>query len=269
MRLIALFAVVCSVVRGADRVSIGVFGLFHPKLIEVAALRGSPVIVRADNHETRLDWPRRTRVIAAASIVGENGGDCDFVLSVPGRITRHYRGTGAIQADAGELVAVVTMDVETAVASIVAAESPPGAPPAALEAQAVVARSFLRASGPRHKHAMFCDTTHCQFLRDPPPPDSLFAKAAASTRGLVLVYEGRPMVALYSANCGGRTRTLKDARLATDGYPYFRVDCPAQGLPSGHRIGLCQEGAAAMARKGVGWREIVNHYFPGTGISSR
>jgi peptidoglycan hydrolase-like amidase len=254
-------------------VSVTVFSLFHPKTLEAAPPRGHQIVVHTAGRDVALEWPHRMRFRLAgsprATITGMDGGACDFVLSVPGRITRAYRGTGEVLTDGGELVAVVHMDTEIAVASIVAAESPPGAPMNALEAQAVVARSYLLAAGKRHKHSDFCDTTHCQFLRSPPPPDSQFSRAAGATRGLVLVYNGRPIEALYSANCGGRTRTLEQAGLTARGYPYFAVRCIAGGSPSGHRVGLCQEGAALMAKQGAGWRQILNHYFPGAGIESR
>ena len=39
------------------------------------------------------------------------------------------------------------------------------------------------------------------------------------------------------------------------------------GAGWGHGVGLCQVGAAVMAREGYGYREILRHYYPGTGIS--
>ena len=129
-----------------------------------------------------------------------------------------------------------------------------------------MARSFLVAARGRHEGFDFCDTTHCQFLRESPPPGSLSAKAATETRSLVVLYQGRPIPALYSANCGGRTRTLADAGWNEEAYPYFAVDCPIKGAIAGHRIGMCQEGAAQMARKGKSFREILAIYFPATTV---
>jgi len=159
----------------------------------------------------------------------------------------------------------VTMDVETAVASIVAAESPPGAGLESLKAQAAVARSYLLAAGPRHPHSDFCDTTHCQFLREPPAADSRAALAARATAGMVLIHEGRVIEALYSADCGGTTREFTAGR-----YPYFSVSCPVRSdAPSGHRLGLCQVGAAAMAFRGATWLDILSRYFPAATLAVR
>jgi stage II sporulation protein D len=40
------------------------------------------------------------------------------------------------------------------------------------------------------------------------------------------------------------------------------------GRGQGHGAGLCQRGAAGLAREGKGYREILRHYYPGTGIAT-
>ena len=152
------------------------------------------------------------------------GGPAAFTLSVPGRISREYQGSLEVSVRDGVLVPVVVMDLELAVASAVAAESSPGAPPEALKAQAVATRSYYFAAH-RHTAFGFCDATHCQFLREPPGATSPAMIAAASTRGMVLTYRGKIVPALFSASCGGRTRSLRDAGMAPQGYPYYSVAC--------------------------------------------
>ncbi len=259
----ALLAVALCAVAAAAEVRVAVFGLFHTTVLEVVAVRNRPL--RAAN--SSIAWPESRRVTLRSSLpqVFSQG---EFILRVPGLIERRFEGRLEILRDGRELVPVITIDVETAVSSIVAAESPPGAGIESMRAQAVVARSYLLAAGSRHPHSDFCDTTHCQFLRDPPAHSSLAARATRDTAGLVLLYEGRPVEALYSADCGGRTRTLADARLTAPAYPYFKVECPVQsGAAQGHRIGLCQRGAAAMDRAGVRWTEILSRYFPATAVA--
>lgn len=41
------------------------------------------------------------------------------------------------------------------------------------------------------------------------------------------------------------------------------------GSGFGHGLGLCQEGAHVMARRGMNHRQIINHYFPGTNLDLR
>jgi stage II sporulation protein D len=40
-----------------------------------------------------------------------------------------------------------------------------------------------------------------------------------------------------------------------------------EGRGLGHGAGLCQWGAAGMAREGIGYREILLHYYPGTEVT--
>ena len=39
-----------------------------------------------------------------------------------------------------------------------------------------------------------------------------------------------------------------------------------KGAGWGHGVGLCQIGAAVMANQGIGYREILGHYYPGTNV---
>ena len=269
-------------------VRIGVFGLFHPRSLVVSA-ETSVLSLRGDRRscvlrvgeEARVDVHAGTLRVTCADasfstgsirVTGSTSRAADFELSVPGRITRRFHGRLDV-VDAGDgLVPVVSMDLQTAVASVVAAEQIASTPPEALKAQAVAARSFLVAAR-RHRHFDFCDTTHCQFLREPPALDHPAARAARDTAGLVLAFRGAPIPAFYSADCGGRTLTLAEAGLqAADGYPYFSVACvhrhPA-GERSGHGIGLCQEGAASLAQGGASFAEILQHYYPATTLEMR
>jgi stage II sporulation protein D len=248
-------------------VAICVFSLFHPVELELQPARGSTIIVAQNGRQQILEGSAAMKLRAPAAASGRDGSETAFLLSVPGKIHREFHGRLEVREQDGHLVAIVKMDRENAVASIVAAESPPGAPLEARKAQAVVARSFLIAARHRHDGFDFCDTTHCQFLRETPPARSLAAKAAEETRDLVVAYQGRAIAALYSANCGGKTRTLDEAGWNAEAYPYFAVECPLRGPVSGHRIGMCQEGAAQMARDGRTFREILALYFPATAIT--
>jgi peptidoglycan hydrolase-like amidase len=240
--------------------------LFRPKTLEVraapgaASLAGGAPLEGAASVRVHLSDHRTLRVTA------RDGGEADFVLSVPGRIARRFRGTLDIRPAGDRLLALLHADLETAVATVTAAESGPGAPREALKTQAVLARSFFLAAGRRHTGFDFCDTTHCQFFRSPPPAKSSAARAARDTRGLVLTYRGRVFAPLYSANCGGRTRLPRDIGLRVTIYPYFAVNCVRRGPRRGHAVGLCQAGAMVMARGGKDFRAILNYYFPGTAV---
>ena len=129
-------------------VRIAVLTLFHPKTLTITTALKTITLTYPES----LTLPAQT-----------------ITLEVPGKLTRTYRGALTITPHNGALLPVLTMDTETAVASIVAAEVPPNAPFEALKAQAIASRSYLSATpaGPLYDAT---DTTHDQFLRSPPTP---------------------------------------------------------------------------------------------------
>jgi stage II sporulation protein D len=228
-----------------QEIRFSVLGLFHAKellleegsaaVLSVAASDASssaPLVLNGEpTHRQLLFRAEGDRVVvgsaSAASWIAtaRDGAAVAFRLTVPGRIHRVYMGRLTLRARNGELLAVVGMDRETAVASIVAAEMEESAPIEALKAQAVATRSFL-AAGARHLDFDFCDTTHCQFLRSPPPSTSRVAQAVLATRRMILLYRGKPLAALYSSRCGGHTRSLREVGMDSgEGYPYYAVLC--------------------------------------------
>jgi hypothetical protein len=150
----------------AQNILIGVFGLFQPRELTITALPGSAVVIQADGKQFALD--RSSGVDTAqmgifgsglileiggqliltptVQVANRNNGPADFVLAVPGKIRRQYRGTLEVVAASGLLLPMVAIGLETAVASAVQAESAPGTPLEALKAQAVVARSYYTAA---------------------------------------------------------------------------------------------------------------------------
>ncbi len=228
-----------------ETVTIGVFGLFHPRELDVSAPGISALILRADEQSIVLERSSgistahirlsgrqltvsvETRSVKAdrVTIASRLNEPAVFDLAVPGRITRHYRGTIEVRAVGPELVPAVTMDREIAVASIVAAESSPDAPLEALKAQAIATRSYLVAGAGRHRGYDFCDTTHCQFLREAPRPKSNVSMAVEATRGQVLTYQAHVFAPMYTRSCSGRTHTPAERGLSSGPYPYYEVEC--------------------------------------------
>ncbi len=329
LALAALLLLSPSAIEAAEAVRIGVLGLFHPTDLIVEApgglrLDGTPLDrrgpVAVELHDGALlahDSPApRTGALLEAS--------GPFVLHVPEKLERHFSGELRLSADGDELRAVVEIPLETAVAAVLATEAAWQGMPAALQAQAIVSRSYY-AAGARHEGFEFCDTTHCQWMGSATEPKSAYTVAAEATRGLLLQAAGRPVQALFTRSCGGRTRTLAEIGLTPDGYPFHAVECDfcrrrpvtwereaalddarelleAPGLeasrlavvrrlgwsavPSnvyelvrgadrlhingrghGHGAGLCQAGAADLARRGAAGAAILRHYFPNAAVS--
>jgi stage II sporulation protein D len=106
---------------------------------------------------------------------------------------------------------VETIPLEDYVAAVVPAEIG-RAPAAALEAQAVAARSYTLARLGRHRAegADLCDGTHCQVFTGLGRITFESRAAVEATRGLVLVQRGRVIAAPFHAVCGGRTARPAD-----------------------------------------------------------
>ena len=242
--LLLLFLLLARSTRAQD-VRIGVLGIFHPRHLTLSCTGGEALVV-ATADETIFLQPRSSRESLQIRTDGDtlllsvngreihaneiqatsrNNGAARFGLGVPGKIRRQYLGTLDVKAIHGELVPAVTLDLETAVASVVQSESSPGAPLEVLKAQAVVTRSYFVAGGGRHTDFDFCDLTHCQFLREPPAPESPAAVAAAATKDLIINFEGKPVAAMFTRSCSGATRTPADIGIPTNGYSYFSVVC--------------------------------------------
>ena len=246
--LLSLLLFSSSIVHAQQRpqeIRFGVLGLFHPRELVLEQGGGQVITVAGDErvgtstlllngepgHRQIIFRVQANRVIVSDksatywTATARAGGSVALRISIPAKIHRQYWGRITIRAHNGELEAVVSIDRETAVASIVSAEMDESSPVEALKAQAVATRSFL-AAGARHPDFDFCDSTHCQFLKTPPASNSRVSFAVQATRGLVIQYRGRPLAALYSSRCGGHTRSLSDVHLDPgDGYPYYSVPC--------------------------------------------
>ena len=201
-------------------VRIAVLTLFHPRTLTVTLPHPTPA--QLDGHPQTL----ATVTLTAGQTL--QLPDDTVTITVPGKLTRTYRGALTVTTRSGAFLPVLTMDPETAVASIVAAEAPPNAPFEALKAQAIASRSFLLATPPGPLYDA-TDTTHDQFLRSPPPPTSSAARATAATRHVVLTWQpaGTPapriVRAMYARSCGGHTRPHPSAKPAD--YPFYAVPC--------------------------------------------
>jgi len=247
-RTLALVFVIAALPASAARaqeVRIGVLGLFHPTQLSVSAGQGAALLAHAGDTSFVIENSSSCRIANLKSqgdrldldcgelsvhapeitLASREGTPAEFYLAIPGKIRRRYQGKLEVTARSGGLIAIVRMDVETAVASVVAAETLPDTPLEALKAQAIAARSYLLAGQGRHHDFDFCDTTHCQFLRQPPPPGMPAAIAARATRGLVLAYEHRVFAAMYTRSCSGHTHTPSELGMPGSRYPYFSVAC--------------------------------------------
>lgn len=236
---IALLLALGSAAAQPSTVQISVLSLFRPHQLALRTVDNGIVrfaVLGASNHSLE---GQQTAVLEAqgdgilATIAGRTVADeqllidhsTEFELNVPGKLSRRYSGTLKITAHNGRLQPIVTMEIETAVAAVLTAESDLNGPHEALIAQAIASRSYL-AAGRRHEAFDLCDTTHCQYLTD-----SFNEKArriAAASNGILLWTNGRVLRALFTRSCDGRTRTPQQLGLP-GGTAYQAATCPACG----------------------------------------
>ena len=144
-----------------------------------------------------------------------------------------YGGPFRLLADAhGGWTLLEEVPLERYLEGVVPHEIGAGSPPAALAAQAVLARTWAVKNRIRYGVDGYhlCADTQCQVYSDPGQASATVRAAIAATRGQVLTAAGRPIQAVYHASNGGVAAGLEDA-WGVEPVPYLRpfVDAPPAG----------------------------------------
>lgn len=123
-----------------------------------------------------------------------------------------YLGTITLRrARAGRFLAVNTLDLEDYVAGVVSSECPAYWRPAALQAQAIASRTYALANlRPRAIFDLYPDD-RSQNYRGLTREFASARAATAATSGQILLYDGHPADAMFSASNGGLTSALRSA----------------------------------------------------------
>ena len=133
---------------------------------------------------------------------------------------RYWGAVYVTLANDGTLVVVNAVSEDKLLAGIVPAEMFADAPEAALEAQAIAARTeLLQKIGRRNLTDPFllCSTQQCQVYAGAGQEHPRTTRAITKTRGVVLLRDGGGMVDVrYSASCGGHS---EDNDAIWDGQP--------------------------------------------------
>ena len=146
------------------------------------------------------------------------------------KLLARFPGTLRVRrGEEGLLTLTVTVPFERYLEGI--AEVPPSWPAAALEAQAVAARSYALAStGWTGEEGAtldepICATASCQVYRGiPVPPDPThrrWVRAVRRTSGQVLLHDGRPATTFYFSTSNGQTYGNEDV-FGGEPLPYLR-----------------------------------------------
>ena len=119
--------------------------------------------------------------------------------------SRRYRGVLRISGRGGRLRVVNSLGIETYLASVVGSEMPHRWPLAALQAQAVAARTYALKQRSRGGAWDVKATVASQVYRGVESETPSTLQAVASTRALVLVHAGRLIDAVFHSSSGGVT----------------------------------------------------------------
>jgi stage II sporulation protein D len=168
-----------------------------------------------------------------------------------------------VRSEDGTLSLTLTLPFERYLEGI--AEVPPSWPTAALQAQAIAARSYALAttgwSGSQGQtlRTPICATTSCQVYRGipvPPQPDvRRWYRAVRSTSGLVLLYQGRPAETVYFSTSNGHTYGNEQV-FGSAPLPYLRpvVERDDGASPTSHwRVRIPFSDLTRFLREGGTW----------------
>jgi peptidoglycan hydrolase-like amidase len=91
----------------------------------------------------------------------------------------------------------------------------------ALKAQAVAARTYIERNMGQYKNEGYdiCATDACQVYFGAGTEDALATQAVTETRGTIATWDGKPINALYSSTCGGRTESAEN--IFDEKFPYL------------------------------------------------
>ena len=163
----------------------------------------------------------------------------------PGRIQvaewGHQAGRGELRfraAAGGKTHLLAVVDVDEYVFGV--SEVPNSWPDAALQAQAIAARTYAywRLAGPERSgcgcdvYASTADQLYAGWDKEAGPGGDRWVAAARGTAGRVLTYGGKPIYAVYSSSSGGHTEDIERVWPGAQAQPYLRGVCdPEDDVP--------------------------------------
>ncbi|MFQ4138217.1 SpoIID/LytB domain-containing protein [Nodosilinea sp. PGN35] len=139
-------------------------------------------------------------------------------------VTRVYGGTLRVQPNTyGTYTLVNSVPIETYLRGVVPHEIGAGAPVPAIQAQAVLARTYALRNLRRFAIDDYelCADTQCQVYRGLTGTATVTDQAIIATQGQVLTYQNELVDALYSSTTGGVTAAFSDVWEGPD-RPYLR-----------------------------------------------
>jgi stage II sporulation protein D len=236
-------------------------------------------IVRRVGGRIVVKTPRGKRIARSSGtlrVTGPNG-----LVTVADK-DRTYRDAIVYRPGlSGGVTAVNHVELENYIRGVVPNESPASWPIEALKAQAVAARSYALGTGAGNAVFDHYDTVASQVYGGYSSENARTNRAVASTRGDVLRYNGKVIVAYFHSTSGGYTENnenvwggtplpyIRGVRDPWDHYsPYHRWKVRYSARRLGAAMGVGRLRSVRIHKRGVSGR-IVRATFRGTGGSDR
>ncbi|MDE3024588.1 MAG: SpoIID/LytB domain-containing protein [Acidobacteriota bacterium] len=170
---------------------------------------------------------------------------------------RAYHGVLVVSSGGGKVAVVDAVDLEDYVRGVIGDEMPHRWPLAALEAQAVAARSYALATlHPEKRFDLYADDRSQMYGGiGAETPATLYA--ATQTEGKILTYDGRVATTYFFSTSGGRTADVRDVWPRLGAVPYLRsVPDPYDSDSPVHMWGFALSAQLLSARLGVPFGEL-------------
>ena len=151
---------------------------------------------------------------------------------------KSFRGALVVQRSGGGLVVVNRLPLDRYLRGVVPWEMPDDWHPQALQAQAVVARSYALATlKPGKLYDLYADTRSQVYGGIAAEADTT-NRAIGATAGRVLLWHGRVATTFYHSTSGGRTAAIREVWPNASSVPYLvSVTDPYDTLSKHHRWG--------------------------------
>ncbi len=205
-----------------------------------------------------------------ALIVGDRHFPDEAVLiRIEGRAAltvdgRRYRGSLALQRTGeAQLALINVLPVEDYLYGVLGGESYPTWPPAALDAQAILARSYAlwrmadRRDEPFDLYATVMDQSYLGMAKE----DPRLSAAVDRTAGIVLLYQLKLFRCYYHSTCGGHTEAVQEVFPDPPLLPLSGVTCK-HCKDSKHfawkRVLTKAELSEALSRRALGGRPVAS-----------
>src|SRR3954447_10260886 len=218
----------------------------HPnKTYQAASTLGGQVVLRSSSG-------RRLATYSAPMTVTGPGP-----LKLNGNASNGLRGgtyRGWLEfrpSTVGGVLAINAIGLEQYVAGVVSAESPSSWPAAALQAQAVAARTYAitTSAGGAQGFTQYADT-RSQMYKGVAAEGPSTNEAVNATRGRIVTYGGKPVTTYFFSTSGGKTEDVENS-LGGPPRPWLRsVDDPYDTVSPYHRWTVRMSMRAASRRLG-------------------